>query len=330
MEIVTTLGELHTLRARWNALWHADTRATAFQSPAWLLPWAQHFAPERTGAVALHAQDALVALIPFFSWQGKLLLAGTGPSDYGDGLFAGAHVDAAAVLQALCAVARDLHCDCVDLQQLREISPLLQAPAPSGWQAAISAGDTCPVAMLTGGDGLDGIPARRKKKLAYAARSLQRRADHVVRLVAVDELEHAMAATAYMHAQRWGAREESGIFSDTRMRAFIADALPELAADEVLRLHVLQIGAEEIAAAALVLRNRSAACLYLCTFAERWSRYSPGLLTIAGAMRHAANEGAQQFHFLRGGETYKYDLGAVDTPTYRRRLWRHSASGRFD
>jgi CelD/BcsL family acetyltransferase involved in cellulose biosynthesis len=71
------------------------------------------------------------------------------------------------------------------------------------------------------------------------------------------------------------------------------------------------------------VRHQGAACLYLCTFDARWSRYSPGLLTIAGAMGHAANSGAQHFHFLRGREAYKYELGAVDTPTYRRRLWRH-------
>jgi CelD/BcsL family acetyltransferase involved in cellulose biosynthesis len=321
VEFIASLNELHALRSQWNALWQADSQATPFQSPAWLLPWAHHFACDRTRAVVLRGHDALVAVVPFFTWQGKLLLAGTGLSDYGDGLFAPGHDAAAgAVLNALCAAARKLDCDCVDLQQLRVTSPLLQAAALPDWRSEISDGDVCPVAVLTGVDGLDGIPSRRKKNLAYARRSLARLSDCCIRLAGADELARTLARIAQLHAQRWGARDEAGIFRDARTHAFIDAALPELAGDEVLRLHILQINAE-IAAAALVVRNPSVACLYLCTFDARWSRYSPGLMTIEAAMRHAANEGTREFHFLRGREAYKHDLGAVDAPTFRRRLW---------
>src|SRR6185503_17518592 len=128
MKIVSTLAELEALRSDWMQLWRDDTSATPFQAPAWLLPWARQFAPDRTRALVASAAGRLIALLPFFTWQRKLLLAGTGPSDYGDGLFAPGHADAAQPLLAqLCDMARELGCECVDLQQLRPNSPLLRA-----------------------------------------------------------------------------------------------------------------------------------------------------------------------------------------------------------
>ena len=324
LEMVATLAELEALRPQWQTLWRGDVQATPFQAPAWLLPWARHFAPDRVRALAWRERGRLVALLPFFTWQEKLLLAGTGPSDYGDGVFARrSAADTTPLLASLCTVADRLGCANVDLQQVRACSPLLRAATPSGWQSNLVDGDVCPCAPLPEDDGLQCVPARQRKDLAYAMRSLRKITVCALRCVAADELDAAVARIAALHAQRWGARETSGVFADPRMRAFLAAALPELAAAGILRLHVLQAG-DEIIAAALVLQAHAAACLYLCTFDTRWSRYSPGLQTIAGAMREAANAGAREFHFLRGAEPYKYRLGAADTCPQRRMLLRDS------
>jgi CelD/BcsL family acetyltransferase involved in cellulose biosynthesis len=39
---------------------------------------------------------------------------------------------------------------------------------------------------------------------------------------------------------------------------------------------------------------------------------SPGTQIVAHAIEEAVREGAEEFHFLRGGEAYKYAWGAVD------------------
>src|SRR5688572_5659157 len=84
---VISLPELESVRAEWQALYQRCPQATPFQSPAWLIPWARHFAP-RTQAITVRRARTLIALIPFFTWQSSVLLAGTGPTDYVDGLFA--------------------------------------------------------------------------------------------------------------------------------------------------------------------------------------------------------------------------------------------------
>ncbi|WP_438035696.1 GNAT family N-acetyltransferase [Sorangium sp. So ce204] len=53
----------------------------------------------------------------------------------------------------------------------------------------------------------------------------------------------------------------------------------------------------------------------------------PGVVMLASAIEHAAREGARTVDFLRGREPYKYDWGAVDRWTFRRRLRRRGALG---
>src|SRR3569832_2198457 len=74
-------ARLCALRGEWQRLLDADPNATPFQSPAWLIAWTRHYAPDRTAAIVVHSGDRVVALVPFFTWQKILLLAGTGPSD---------------------------------------------------------------------------------------------------------------------------------------------------------------------------------------------------------------------------------------------------------
>ena len=51
---------------------------------------------------------------------------------------------------------------------------------------------------------------------------------------------------------------------------------------------------------------------YLGGFDPELPRLSPGAQIIGHAIDQAIAEGATEFHFLRGGEAYKYSWGAVD------------------
>jgi CelD/BcsL family acetyltransferase involved in cellulose biosynthesis len=320
VEILTGLTALETQRAAWTQLWERTPDATPFQSAAWTLAWARYFAPDRTHAVLARTHDGLSALVPFFTWQGKLLLAGTGPSDYGDGLFDTADREiAAAVLMRLCEAATDLACECIDLQQLRVGSPLLDAAAPRGWHSQTSAGTACPVAPVRGPDGAAAVSTHWRKNAERAQRQLQREFELQASCAEQHELPVAAPTLERLHRLRWGTRDTSHAFEDARMRAFLYDAIPQLGADGLLRLQCLRIGGETVAMV-FAMGTPRAHYFYMSGFDPRWSRYSTGLITILAAMRQAALEHAQEFHFLRGNETYKYHLGATDQPTYRRIL----------
>ena len=318
VDAIAGLAELRALHGEWQQLWLRCTDASPFQAPSWLLPWAEHFASGQGQALALRSQGNLCGLLPFFTREGAVLLAGTGPSDYGDGLFAEAPERLASVaLSELCAAAVALRCDRVDLQQLRPASPLLNAALPAGWSDHTEAGTPCPVAPIRGVGGLDAISPHWRRNAHRSERLL--RQDCALEFTLGDgadagELER-------LHGLRWGGADATRPFSEPAMHAFLFAALPLLAQDGLLRLHKLTLDGR-CAAMAFGLAAHDALHLYMGAFDPQWSRYSTGLVTILHAIQCAAAQGARQLHFPRGSEGYKYHLGASDCATHRRVLRR--------
>lgn len=326
VEVLGSLSELAALRTEWWTLWHAQPQPVPFLSPSWLLCWARHYAPDRTRAIAVREHGVLIALLPFFSWRGELLLAGTGPSDYGDALIAPGRGELASVLlDALAAAAGALGCARIDLQQLHPDSPLLCAATPPGWQSEVRDGDLCTIARAHGDEGLGCINGKTRRNLRLAQRNLEREGDVVIAPLEKSEWRGAARTLEWLHGRRWRQRGESGKLADPLMCAFMRSVIPDLGGAGLLRFYRLKCDNRPLAAAFVMHCGRSTH-FYLTGFDPAWSRYSPGLLTIVAAMRGAFAEGAEEFHFLRGREAYKYRIGAEDRAMSCRALWRDGAA----
>jgi CelD/BcsL family acetyltransferase involved in cellulose biosynthesis len=321
LELIPSLAELEKLRPQWDELHDRCDSATPFQAAAWLLPWARHFAPDRLMAIAVCERDALSALLPFFSWDNRMLLAGSGPTDYCDGLFAGklAHVDE--MIAALAGYAAEVGCGCIDLQQLPPRSALLTATAPRGWTSQIDDGTPCPVTALAGDDALAPVSPRWRKNIGKARRKLEKQAHFELRCVREQLFDGAAAEVIRLHCARWRQRHQDGVLSGGLMQSFLVSALPELSASGLLRLHTLHVS-DRLIAVLLGVHSKQMTCFYIGGFDPEWATYSPGSILLEAAIEQAAKEGAREFHFLRGCESYKYHFGARDTPTFRRILTR--------
>ncbi|TIM67791.1 MAG: GNAT family N-acetyltransferase, partial [Mesorhizobium sp.] len=64
---------------------------------------------------------------------------------------------------------------------------------------------------------------------------------------------------------------------------------------------------------------------YLGGFDPAYASESPGAILIGKAIAEAVQDGAREFDFLRGRESYKYSWGAKDRWTIQR-VWTRSAS----
>ena len=316
VELVAPDG-IAALAGDWAALWRRCPAATPFQAPAWLLPWARHFAPGRCAAVALRAGGRLVALAPAFAWEGALLLAGTGPSDRADALIEPGFEAAAPVLLAALAQA-PFDFDRIDLRQLPPDSPLLAAAAPAGWSSEILDDEPCLVAPLAGPDGLSNLSPRRRANWRYALRRLERDGA-ALGLVRAAEAASAFADLVRLHSLRWQARDAPGVLADPLLRAFLAEAVPALAAAGLLRLHELRLAGARVAVL-LVLAGPGTHAYYIGGFEPALARLSPSAALIGAAMSAAWLEGAASFDFLRGREDYKHHWGAAPAPARRRIL----------
>ena len=240
IETLADTDALSAHQAQWSALWRQVPDATPFQSPAWLLCWSRHYAPDRTGAVIALQGEEMLALLPYFFWQGTLRLAGTGPSDYGDALVApGALRVADALLESLAEIARRHDCERIDLRQLRPGSALLTAATPAAWRSETQADDTCMSMRLRGHDGLDAASPRWRRNIARMQRKLENVGACTLQPVSAAQAQNGARLLLWLHERRWTARGEAGLFGDELLRAFVGDVIPNVSDAGLLRLYRL-------------------------------------------------------------------------------------------
>lgn len=325
IEKVTTLGGLEALRPAWTELWCRSPSATPFQSPAWLVPWWRHIGRGELFALTAWQRERLLGLLPCYVYtdQGtrKLLLLGSGTSDHCDGLFdpSGARELAGELLAEIAQVRHRF--DVVELQPLGTGSPLLEAPAPAGLADARSTQEPCPLLRLPDNrNELDRVvPPGMRQNLRYYRRRAERAGRLWFERATEDSMRVLLQALFELHGARWSERGGPGVLADERVRAFHADAAPELLGAGLLRLYALRLD-ERIIAALYGFAAKGRFYYYLGGFDPEFGALSPGTLMIGHAVEEAVREGLAEFDFLRGAEPYKYHWGAQNRPMAARRL----------
>jgi CelD/BcsL family acetyltransferase involved in cellulose biosynthesis len=215
-----------------------------------------------------------------------------------------------------------------DVWELEELAPTAAAiglPCLGSLDETIADQTACPVLPLRGADGLEDVPARKRRSLRDAVVAADRwggmsieRADSDMAGF-LDQLER-------LHRARWASRGERGLFTDDAVRQFHREAAAGLAQAGLARCYLMRIGTR-VVAAYYGFFDRGRAYAYLTGFDPAFDDASPGSLVIAYAMRDARREGGEEFHFLRGQEPYKYTWGATDRWNRHRSLRRARADG---
>ncbi|TGE00246.1 GNAT family N-acetyltransferase [Methylobacterium nonmethylotrophicum] len=305
------------------ALWRSDTRATPFQSPAWLDAWWTHLGGgDRRDAEIRDPAGRLVAALPLFVWHDggvrRLVPVGAGHSDYCDALVApGTATEPlwTAILGSAAAF------DEVLLPDLRPDSPLL-GPPPAGWSATDTEAEICPVLTLPpGGSPLDGLTRSQRRKVVHDRHRAERLGGVTEELVTAGRVDGLLDALFALHSSRWAREGQPGVLADPRVQAFHRAAAPALAEAGLLRMAVVR---HEGAVAAVVygLADGARWYSYINAVDMRVPGQSFGTLAFACLIEAAASRGAGEFHFLRGDEPYKARWGAAPRRTIRRILRR--------
>jgi len=115
-----------------------------------------------------------------------------------------------------------------------------------------------------------------------------------------------------------------GVLASEGVQKAHQETVPGLFALGLLRLYSLRLADRTVASFygfTHTAAGKKRAYFYLSGFDPALAGLSLGSLVIDYAVRTAVAEGAAEFDFLRGRETYKYCWGAQDFLTYRRRLW---------
>lgn len=331
IETIAGRDALEALTPEWWALWRRVPGATPFGSPAWLIPWWRNFHPGELWTIAVRIEGVLVGLAPFYLENGssgrRLLPVGISLSDFLDVLLDPACAQTAAVALVAHIESRGALWDSWDLEELAPDADALALPVPDGCGEELSAQSACPVLVLDAG--LDAIPQRKLRKLRMAGHRAERRGRAEIIRVDAERAGDFLEELARLHGARWRSRGEDGVLADDAVQRFHADAIAPLGRAGLLRLFLLRIDGVT-AGAYYGFHHASRAYAYVGGFDPAFTFESPGTTLMGHAIAEALREGAQEFHFLRGQEAYKYEWGAIDRWNQRRSFRRLSAPGPHD
>ena len=296
--LITDPAGLAALKPAWRALWQRCPAATPFQSPEWLLPWWDMFAPGSLRVIAVYEAGELTGLAPLYAQDACLRPLGVSLSDYQDVLaLPGSHA-----LPAIAAAIGTM----TDIAECRfdEVPPdaaVLGLQIP-GWDERMETASPCPQLDLQ-----QRLPRSPLRHVRTARRHAARRGECVI---IEGDADNALPLIAELKRLN-GARQSGSVFADDRVEAFHTAAMPGLMQAGLAQLYVLTI-ADQMAAVYYGLRHRHRAYAYLGGFDPAFAFESPGAILLAHAIESARREGTLVYDFLRGGEAYKYDWGGRD------------------
>lgn len=181
-----------------------------------------------------------------------------------------------------------------------DVSPWLRLPA--SWDA-----------YLESLSKKDRHELRRKLRRLHAAGTVRS-------FVADDPATRAHDVAEFVRLMRLSA-ESKAAFLTSEMTDWFDAIVSRFAPTGELKLYFLELDGIRIATTICFVHNNRT-LLYNSGYDPEHARLSAGLALKAYCIEDAIASGHEVFDFLQGNESYKYDLGAVDAPIYRLRIFR--------
>ncbi len=322
-DLLRTTSELEAFQSSWNALWNEDGNSTPFQSPAWLLPWWRQFGQPGLAAVVLSRHTWPIAFLPFYACHepqqdvSRLLLLGVGTTDYLDGVFS-PDCKVEHVKVALECVLSTQGWNSMVAVQLRKSSKLFKAMRREDRRDVESfRSESC---LRIRAVHLDAFPQKIRQNVRYYRNRAARNGQLELELADEQNWKQAFDTLVHLHTERWQSVGQPSLLADPKVLAFHHEAIPFLLKRGMLRLQLLRLGGEPIAAAYSLVdpigRRARTQYLYLITHSFEHAELHPGTLLLAALIERAAEEGIAWIDLLRGEESYKTLWHAEQEPTF--------------
>ncbi len=306
------------VRGAWSQLAAQRSPASIFLTPEWMDVARRHDSSEQ---ITLSAGDPAFAVASLSrSADGTVHFAGGELTDEQDVVAAseGCRTGAAAVARWI-AHQRTPR---VLLEYVPDDTPTLDAFSEvlggSGYRVTREKLVTSPrIALASDFEAyVEGLGKKERHELRRKLRRFETTPGTSFRWAA--EGERAAVLDRFFALHRLSKGSKAAFMSDAA-EAFFRDLADALAAARWLRLGIVR-AFEQDAAVLFAFAYRDTLALYNAAYDPALGSLSIGIASHAYAVREAIGQGFKVYDLLRGGEPYKYDLGAAD-----RWLWRLEA-----
>jgi CelD/BcsL family acetyltransferase involved in cellulose biosynthesis len=319
---IRSAAEFDSIHEEWNALLAASEADSVFLSWEWLRTWWNQLGGRRELRIAaLRRNGQLVGLAPLTVRPGSLanlspfpvvefLGSGTVGSDYLD-LIVREGDEAEALDEIADAITRAGLM--LELNRVKGSGSLVRDLARRmkrrGWPACENQVTICPFIDLRGHSWpsyLASLSSEHRYNVQRKTKSLSKNFE-VTFLRADDEPSRrtAIRLLISLHQERWKDHGTSDAFHTQRHISFHEEFTAHALRRGWLRLYTLCLNGQP-ASSLYGLRYGRTFSFYQSGFDPSLSRYSVGLVTMAMAIQQAIEEGAEEFDFLHGAESYKF------------------------
>jgi CelD/BcsL family acetyltransferase involved in cellulose biosynthesis len=306
-------------------LLHSQDEQPVFLHPTWLRSWMAEFGSDCEPVLLTATNSALLGVAPLMRCDDRLTFIGDPEiCDFMDFLVApGTRLEP---YESLWGQLRDEEWTEMDLWGLPESSPTREALAAlakaSGYGVVVEPEAVAPRVSLP--DTWEAYLASLGKKDRHELRRKIRRIFDSGAAVSLDVFSEQRDVVANMdtfltlHTQ---SRQDKTDFMTPDMESFFRRMASSLAAEGLVHLFMLRIN-HRPAAAVLCFDAGSVLYLYNSGYDPEFSGLAVGLVSKALCIQWAIENGKKHLDFLRGNESYKYDLGARDRQIFRLRVSR--------
>lgn len=307
----------------WEGLLAQTAQPIPFTTPAFQRTWLEHFQDGRDVRI-LTARDGerLVGVAPFLCDDaGRAELVGHySICDYMDVV-----VTPGFERQFYPLVLERLAVDgarTIELRGLRESSPTLAgiiAAAPAAGltaareEEALSPGVCLPA---TWEEYLNTLSKKDRHEMRRKLRRLDTAGGDVVLKVVTGPAEASEMLDTLFHLMVVSSHHKEEFLQRPGMERFFRALVPAMAAEGMLRFYFLTFDGQAVAS---VLNFDVGGRLYMYNsgYDPAYAHFAVGLMSKALLIRDAIENGRRCVDFLRGDESYKYDLGGKDQQVYR-------------
>jgi len=312
--------DLEGLRDQWRALLNGGREAKVFQHPVWQQIWLEEFQGDRQ-PLLLSVRDGarLLAVAPLLREGTRLSLIGDhNICDYMD--FVMAPGEEKESLSALLDALQGEDWTELELRGLAVGSPTL-ALLPSlagdrGLEVRVEREAVCPQLDLpsTWEDYLAQLGKKNRHELKRKIRRLYSTAVSVRLLALRTPAEVGEGMDTFLRLMT--LKCDKAQFMTPQMERFFRRAAVALAEEGLIALYMLEMDGRRVASA-LCFEDENEVLLYNSGYDPELSYLSVGLISKALLLRSAIEGGRRHLDFLRGNESYKYDLGGRDAEVHR-------------
>jgi CelD/BcsL family acetyltransferase involved in cellulose biosynthesis len=307
--------------AEWSGLLAQSANPIPFATPQWQRVWLRHFQGERTLRVlSMRDGERLVGVAPLLVEGERAEFVGHySICDYMDAVVAPGYENEffSRVLEQL---ARD-GVTSLDLRGVRQWSSTLdcvcECGAGIGFSVQREEEALSPSVELAGDweSYLGQLSKKDRHELRRKLRRLMSAGGVELRVVTAPD-EASEKLDTLFHLMRISSHHKEEFLDRPGMEAFFREMTRTMAEAAMLRFYFLTFDGQPVAS---VLNFDLGGVLYMYNsgYDPEYAHYAVGLMSKALLVKDAIENGRSCVDFLRGDESYKYDLGGKDQQVYR-------------